>query len=142
MRWPCWIPVAWRHLRRCPPAITRTIATQEQRVGARLIERTTRSPVPAAAGLALADRSRSLLDLYAEAMLLAARAGFGLARVQSYPVVEDLESGSLVRLLPDFEPAVEPVQIPYSGAGTMRPGARAFVEFAAAYLGTLSVVRD
>jgi DNA-binding transcriptional LysR family regulator len=69
-----------------------------------------------------------------EAMLLAARSGFGLARPLSYQVVDELASGSLTRLLRGFEPAVEPVQLVFAGGGLMRPGVRAFVTFAAAYL--------
>jgi DNA-binding transcriptional LysR family regulator len=62
------LAAAGRRLRRSPPAITRTIAALEQRVGARLLERTTRRLAATEAGRALADRARGLLDLYAEAM--------------------------------------------------------------------------
>jgi DNA-binding transcriptional LysR family regulator len=62
------LAAAGRRLRRSPPAITRAIASLEQRVGARLIERTTRRLAPTAAGQALADRARRLLDGYDEAM--------------------------------------------------------------------------
>jgi DNA-binding transcriptional LysR family regulator len=280
------LAAAGRRLRRSPPAITRTIAALEQRVGARLVERTTRRLAPTESGRALANRARILLDLYLEAvqapkeaalrgtlrvtapvvfgrrhvtpcvlafqaahpdltveleladrnldlvdegldvairigpmadsglmvrrvgsvrrvlvaspgylaahgtpkvpadltghttvvafsrggllewrfrdgerdrvvrltprllvndieaMLLAARSGFGLARALSYQVVEDLETGSLVRLLADFEPAAEPVQLVFPGGEMTRPSVRAFVEFGAAYLGQLPVVRD
>jgi DNA-binding transcriptional LysR family regulator len=280
------LAAAGRRLRRSPPAVTRTIASLEQRLGARLVERTTRHLAPTEAGQALADRARGLLDLYTEAMqapvqaalrgtlritapvvfgrrhvtpcvlafqtahpdlraeleladrnlglieegldvavrigslmdsglrarrvgsvrrmlvaspeylkahgtpatpsdlaghativafsrggllewrflhagrervvrltprllvndieamLLAARSGFGLARPLSYQVVEELAAGSLVRLLPDFEPAPDPVQLVFAGGETMRPNVRAFVEFAADYLGRLEVVRS
>jgi DNA-binding transcriptional LysR family regulator len=280
------LAAAGRRLRRSPPAVTRTIAALEQRVGTRLVERTTRRLAPTEAGHALADRARMLLDLYAEAMqvpeeaalrgtlritapvvfgrrhvtpcvlafqsahpdlrveleladrnldlieegldiairigplmdsgliarrvgavrrllvagpkylaihgtpvtpadlaghativafsrggllewrfrdggrervvrltprllvtdieamLLAARSGFGLARALSYQVVEELEAGTLVRLLVDFEPAVEPVQMVFSGGGMMRPSVRAFVEFGTDYLARLPVVRS
>lgn len=280
------LAAAGRRLRRSPPAITRTIAALEQRIGARLVERTTRRLAPTEAGRALADRARVLLDLYAEAMqapveaalrgtlritapvvfgrrhvtpcvlafqadhpdlrveleladrnldlvedgldvavrigsladsglmarrvgavrrvlvaspaylaargtpmtpadlaghativsfsrgglmewrfrdggrervvrltprlmvndveamLVAARSDFGVARALSYQVVEELNAGSLVRLLPAFEPPAEPVQLVFSGGGMMRPGVRAFVEFGAAYLGRLGVVQQ
>lgn len=83
---------------------------------------------------------RLLLDDI-EAMLLAARSGHGLARALSYQVVEDLEAGTLVRLLADFEPPSEPVQIVFPGTGLIRPSLRAFVDFAAAYLQQLRVVQ-
>jgi DNA-binding transcriptional LysR family regulator len=280
------LAAAGRRLHRSPPAITRTIAALEQRIGARLVERTTRRLAPTEAGRALADRARSLLDLYAEAMqapvdaalrgtlritapvvfgrrhvtpcvlafqaahpdlrvelelsdrnmdlvedgldvavrigtmadsglmarrvgavrrvlvaspayltahgtpttpadlaahativsfarggllewrfregarervvrlaprlmvndveamLVAARSAHGVARALSYQVVEELKAGSLVRLLADFEPAAEPVQLVFSGGGMMRPSVRAFVEFGAAYLAQLGVVRS
>jgi DNA-binding transcriptional LysR family regulator len=280
------LAAAGRRLRRSPPAITRTIAALEQRIGARLVERTTRRLTPTEAGLALADRARVLLDLYAEAMqapaeaalrgtlritapvvfgrrhvtpcvlafqdlhpdlrveleladrnldlveegldvavrigqladsnlmarrvgtvrrllvaspdhlaahgtpktpadlaghativafsrggllewrfrdagrdrvvrltprllvddieamLLAARSGHGIARALSYQVVEELEAGTLVRLLANFEPAAEPVHLVFPGGGLMRPNVRAFVEFGAEYLGRLGVVHE
>jgi DNA-binding transcriptional LysR family regulator len=280
------LAAAGRRLRRSAPAITRTIAALEQRVGVRLVERTTRRLAPTEAGLALAARARSMLDLYGEAMqapaqaalrgtlritapvvfgrrhvtpcvlafqqehpevrveleladrnldlvedgldvavrigaladsgltarrvgsvrrvivasprylavrgtpgtpsdldghatlvafsrggllewrfrdrerervvriaprllvndiesmLLAARCGHGIARALSYQVVEELQAGSLVRLLAEFEPAPEPVHLVFTGGGMVRPSVRAFVEFAAAFLGRLDVVRD
>jgi DNA-binding transcriptional LysR family regulator len=279
------LAAAGRRLRRSPPAITRTIAALEQRVGVRLVERTTRRLAATEAGRALADRARVLLDLYAEAMqapmeaalrgtlritapvvfgrrhvtpcvlafqsahpelrvelelsdrnldvvedgldvavrigrltdsglrtrpvgavrrmlvaspaylaahgtpvtpadltahttiisatrdgllewrfhdggrermvrltprlivndveamLVAARSGFGVVRALSYQVVEDLAAGSLVRLLATFEAAAEPVQLVFSGGGMMRPSVRAFVDFGADYLSRLAVVR-
>jgi DNA-binding transcriptional LysR family regulator len=55
---------AARHLRRSPPAITRALSALEDRVGARLVERTTRRLAPTAAGRALAEESRALLTAY------------------------------------------------------------------------------
>lgn len=59
---------AARRLRRSPPAITRALSTLEQRVGARLIERTTRRLSVTEAGRALAEESRALLSAYDEAV--------------------------------------------------------------------------
>ena len=61
------LTAAGRRLRRSAPAITRTIAALEQRVGVKLVERTTRRLAPTEAGRTLAERARVLLDLYAEA---------------------------------------------------------------------------
>jgi DNA-binding transcriptional LysR family regulator len=78
---------AGRRLRRSPPAITRTITALEQRVGARLVERTTRRLAATEAGLALADRARAMLDAYAEAMLTPGEAALrGTLRITA-PVV-------------------------------------------------------
>jgi DNA-binding transcriptional LysR family regulator len=55
---------AARRLRRSPPAVTRALSALENRVGARLVERTTRRLSPTDAGRALAEKSRALLDAY------------------------------------------------------------------------------
>jgi DNA-binding transcriptional LysR family regulator len=65
---------AARRLRRSPPAVTRALSALEDRIGLRLVERTTRRLAPTEAGSALADRARSLLASYDEAMLVVSRA--------------------------------------------------------------------
>src|ERR1700722_8570674 len=65
---------AARRLRRSPPAVTRALSALEDRIGLRLVERTTRRLAPTEAGSALADRARSLLANYDEAMLGVSRA--------------------------------------------------------------------
>jgi DNA-binding transcriptional LysR family regulator len=76
-----------------------------------------------------------------EARLVAVRAGQGIARVLSYQVSEELEAGTLVRLLAAFEPPPLPVQLVAPGGGPMAPKARAFLDHAAASLGKLRVIR-
>ena len=56
--------------------------------------------------------------------------GFGRAIAANY-----------LNWLADFEPVPEPVQLVFSGGGMMRPGVRAFVDFAATYLARLGVVQ-
>ena len=58
------LAAAGRKLRRSPPAITRVLASLEERVGARLLQRTTRQLVPTAAGRRLASHARQLLGEY------------------------------------------------------------------------------
>jgi DNA-binding transcriptional LysR family regulator len=65
---------ASRRLRRSPPAVTRALSALEDRIGLRLVERTTRRLAPTEAGSALADRARSLLANYDETMLGVSRA--------------------------------------------------------------------
>jgi DNA-binding transcriptional LysR family regulator len=57
---------AARRLRRSPPAVTRALAALEDRMGLRLVERTTRRLAPTEAGYALAERARALLANYGE----------------------------------------------------------------------------
>ncbi len=76
-----------------------------------------------------------------EAVLLAVKAGRGLARVLSYQVAEDLASGALLRLLPELEPAPLPVHVVLSSARHMAPKLRAFVDHAVAALGRLAVIQ-
>src|SRR5262249_48340057 len=64
------------------PVITRALATLENRVGARLVERTTRKLSLTDAGRVLADRSRALLNEYDTAIGGAAdQPARGLVRV-------------------------------------------------------------
>jgi DNA-binding transcriptional LysR family regulator len=65
---------AARRLRRSPPAVTRSLSALEERVGLRLVERTTRRLATTEGGSALADRARGLLAGYQEAMLGVSRA--------------------------------------------------------------------
>ncbi len=55
---------AARALRRSPPAVTRALAALEQRVGVRLVERTTRQLAPTEAGVRLAEMARRVLADY------------------------------------------------------------------------------
>jgi DNA-binding transcriptional LysR family regulator len=73
---------AARRLRRSPPAVTRALATLEDRLGARLFERTTRRLSPTEAGRDLAPRARRLLNDYdAAAIGVSAAPVRGLIRV-------------------------------------------------------------
>lgn len=55
---------AARRLRRSPPAVTRALASLEDRVGLRLIDRTTRRLAPTDAGRALVEHARLVLSGY------------------------------------------------------------------------------
>lgn len=55
---------AAQRLRRSPPAVTRALATLEDRIGVRLIDRTTRRLAPTEAGRALYERARTVVADY------------------------------------------------------------------------------
>ncbi len=76
-----------------------------------------------------------------DAVLLAAKAGRGIARMLSYQVADDLAQGDLVRLLPEFEAAPLPVQLVVSSARHMAPKLRAFLDHATLLLEGLAVIR-
>ena len=59
---------AARKLRRSAPAVTRAIASLEQRFGTRLVERTTRRLAPTEAGSRLAEHAAIVLSSYQDAM--------------------------------------------------------------------------
>jgi len=59
---------AARRLRRSAPAVTRAIASLEQRFGARLVERTTRRLAATEAGIRLAERAAVVLSHYHDAV--------------------------------------------------------------------------
>lgn len=75
-----------------------------------------------------------------EAVLIAARAGRGLARLLSYQAVDDIAAGRLVRLLPDYEPEPLPVQLVTPGGRHPAPRVRAFIDHAAARLPHLAPI--
>lgn len=78
------LAAAGRKLRRSAPAVTRAIASLEQRFGARLVERTTRRLAPTEAGLRLAERAHLLLHEYQSAVLDTADTQLsGLLRITS-----------------------------------------------------------
>lgn len=85
--------------------------------------------------------SSRLLVNEVEARLVAVRAGQGIARVLSYQVSEELESGSLVRLLPGFEPPAFPIHLVTSSRSPQPPKIRAFLDFAAESLTRLRMIR-
>jgi len=58
------LAAAGRRLRRSPPAMTRLLAALEERVGARLIERTSRRLRQTDAGRRLAEQARDVLSRY------------------------------------------------------------------------------
>ena len=60
---------ASRKLGRSAPAITRLLASLEERVGTRLLERTTRNLAATEAGLRLAGQARQVLSLYEAAVI-------------------------------------------------------------------------
>src|ERR1700758_4278311 len=60
-------------LRRSPPAVTRALAALEDRIGVRLVDRTTRRLAPTEAGRALYDKARGLVADYEAATAGAAQ---------------------------------------------------------------------
>lgn len=73
---------ASRRLRRSPPAVTRALSALEDRIGMRLVERTTRRLAPTEAGNTLAERARTLLGDYDQALAGASRASVrGVLRI-------------------------------------------------------------
>ncbi len=58
----------------------------------------------------------------------AAKQGFGITRVMSYQIGEDLKNGSLVRLLTDYESAPIPVSIVYLDGRKANAKIRSFVD--------------
>jgi DNA-binding transcriptional LysR family regulator len=62
------LAAAARRVRRSAPAVTRALAALEDRVGARLVERTTRRLSVTEAGRALAERARIFLNDYDSAV--------------------------------------------------------------------------
>ncbi len=62
------LSAAARRLRRSPPSVTRALEALEERIGVRLIERTTRRLAPTEAGVRLAESARRVLADYEDAL--------------------------------------------------------------------------
>ncbi len=100
---------ASRRLRRSPPAVTRALSALEVRIGARLIERTTRHVAPTEAGRLVGEHARRVLAEVDEAM----RAGAGhtaelsgLLRVSAPVVFGRLYVGRVVSRFLEAHPGV------------------------------------
>jgi DNA-binding transcriptional LysR family regulator len=76
-----------------------------------------------------------------EAQLVAVKAGQGITRVLSYQVSEELEAGSLIRLMRDFEPPALPVHLVAPSGGQKAPKIRAFLDYSTEWLSKLHVIR-
>lgn len=77
-----------------------------------------------------------------EGMLVAVRSGTGIGRCLSYQVFDELASGTLVRILPTFEPPAFPVQLVVTTARHMPRSVRAFIDHAARRLSVLRVIQQ
>ncbi|MES2315919.1 MAG: LysR family transcriptional regulator [Pseudomonadota bacterium] len=76
-----------------------------------------------------------------DAILMAVVAGRGIGRPLSYQVAEQLADGTLVRILPQYEPAALPVNLLVSGRRHMPPRLRACFDYLAEHLPQLSVIK-
>ena len=67
----------------------------------------------------------------AEAAIDAASAGFGVTRVLSYQAADAIASGSLLRVLSEYEGPDLPIHLLYPGGRHPPPKLRAFLDFCA-----------
>jgi DNA-binding transcriptional LysR family regulator len=99
---------AARRLRRSPPAVTRALASLEDRVGLRLIDRTTRRLASTEAGRALYDKARALMADYELATAAASSAPVrGLLRLTAPVQFGRRHIAPIVARFLDAEPDVE-----------------------------------
>lgn len=99
---------AARKLRRSAPAVTRAIASLEQRFGARLVERTTRRLAPTEAGVQLAERAAKVLASYNEAVQDTAETQLkGLLRVTAPVLFGRRHIAPLVIQFQDLHPEIQ-----------------------------------
>jgi DNA-binding transcriptional LysR family regulator len=85
------------------------------------------------AGLMKEIPSRLALN-NSEAAIHAAVGGLGLARVHSYQIVKELQSGMLVEVLGSYAPPPAPIHLIYARRGKLPLKVRAFLDLAAARL--------
>lgn len=87
------------------------------------------------AAFAVEPRSKLAVNT-TDAAIQAALAGIGIIRVLSYQVADELKSGRLQILLPDFAPAPLPVSLVYPHAGLQPLKVRCFLDWAVPRLRT------
>ena len=75
-----------------------------------------------------------------DAILMAVLAGRGIGRPLSYQAADQIADGTLVRILPDYEPAPIPVHLLVNGTRHMPPRLRACFDYLAEHLPKLSVI--
>ncbi|MBK1657477.1 LysR family transcriptional regulator [Paracraurococcus ruber] len=103
------LAAAGRRLGHSPPAMTRMLAGLEERLGVRLLDRSTRHLAPTEAGRRLTEQARRLLADYAEAMAEAAGEGTaprGRLRVAAPLVFGRLHVAPVVTAFLAAQPAV------------------------------------
>jgi DNA-binding transcriptional LysR family regulator len=93
---------AARHLNVGQPALSKSIAQLEDRLGVKLLVRTTRGLAPTEAGLNFYERARRSIDEADEAELAARGAGSGLAGRLSVAAAVTLARIHLMPRLPEF----------------------------------------
>lgn len=103
------LAAAGRRHNQTPPAVTRALAALEERLGVRLVERTTRHSHATEAGLKLAEQARRLLHDYDDAMAEAggaAAAPRGRLRVGAPLVFGKLHVAPIVAAFLDAQPLI------------------------------------
>jgi DNA-binding transcriptional LysR family regulator len=90
--------------------VTDAVKQLEERLGVRLLQRTTR-------------------HVGAESYVAAARLGLGLIQVPRYHVEGDLERGTLVPILLDCPPSPTPVSLLYPRSRQLSPRVRVFIDW-------------
>ncbi|MBZ8131984.1 LysR family transcriptional regulator [Afifella sp. IM 167] len=73
----------------------------------------------------------------ADAIYHAALAGIGIARLSTYLIDDDLKSGRLVRLLPDYADDGSDILALYSEKRNLAPRVRAFIDYLVEHFGTV-----
>lgn len=79
--------------------------------------------------------SGNLMANNGEALAVAARQGYGIIVQPTFIVGDDLKTGRLVRLLPEYRPAESPISAVYPHARHLSAKVRSFVDFLASRFG-------
>jgi DNA-binding transcriptional LysR family regulator len=66
-----------------------------------------------------------------ESYMASARLGLGLVQMPNFHAVEDLDRGTLVRVLPELPPPTVPVSLLYPPNRQLSPRVRIFMDWAA-----------
>lgn len=115
-----------------PPITHPSELTQHECLGFSYTELRTRWTFEGPDGLIIVLVSGKLMVDSGEALLMAARAGIGILLQPCELVRDDLASGRLVELLPEFPVPTRPFHLLYAPDRRMTPKLRSFIDFAIA----------
>ena len=119
---------AARSLDMSPSAVSKQIHRLEERLGVRLLHRSTRSLTLADEGAAYYECCARIAADIADAESLA---GLGIARLSAYLVARHLKSGRLAGLLPAWSHDTSDVPAVYPNRRNLPPRVRLFIDFLA-----------
>jgi DNA-binding transcriptional LysR family regulator len=130
------------YLERYPPIRTLTDLSAHECLGFSHTELRTHWTLDGPEGRVTIPVSGRFMANHGEAMLAIAKAAMGIMLQPLELVWAELESGSLVRVLPDYSAPMRPMHILYARDRRLTPKLRSFIDFAVGTFGRKATLAD